>query len=715
MNVQTDFARPSEPGVGIAPDLVLLPGEPCALYCFQGLDAPLLTNGTADGAHWQAVCWTGAGGLHALAVLATTTVSDLEVAAHQGGETLHLGRPGRISTDAVALAQFLSATDAPLSDIMALLDAGLGTGPGKPGANRFMEALLRETSDTDGFVEISVRPECGGLFLQGWSHTALRGSVNLLGQATGLKAVACGFTRDDILPPASGLCLFVSDWDGRIDGNSTLFVESEGRPLRLEILAGAGQPVEGLAATDHVQAILPRLKGPAGALAEFERICRPRFTGENTLADHPGATTAAVDRILNTPSGGLFVTGWLLDPLAQVERVILKSTGGLYAPLQDRWHRMERPDLNAAFEPDPRFSGLLDPRERLHGFVCAIQAAPHELDGSQVYLELVLADQSCLFLPCDLTPCAGHGAAHPVIASLASHDPALSSLISQHAAPFLETVPVRRRRPAQVAVQALGGGMAGKDVCAVMPVSDIAHLQPVMSSLAGTPEARALDIVLVLGRDGAVGLAEDLDHSFRFYGLTGALMLVPDHETLAARLDAGVAATDADKILVWQPAVLPKAPGWLDHLEAASKDSGDGAIVSPLLVYEDGSIYFGGSAVGSGPEGTACAFLGFERHRIASGDPRPASAIPAEIALIDRAALLDVGGFAGRLWGDKYIGQDLSLRLAERGARPWCVPQVEFWMLDATSAEQRDIQNMTDRIDEALIARRKSTKDGEPA
>lgn len=713
MNVQAEFVRHSVPSAGIAPDLLLLPGEPCALYCFRGLEAALMARGTADGAQWQAVSWHGAGRLHALAILATTTVGELDVAALEGEETLHLGRPGRVSTDAVALAHFLSETEAPLNEIMTLLDAGLGTGPGRPGANRFMDALLRETSETDGFVEISVRPECGGLFLQGWSHTHLRGSINLMGEATGLKAIACGFARDDILPPASGLCLFISDWDGRINGNSTLFVETEGRPIRLEVLAAAGNSVEGVAATEHVRAILPKLQGESDTLAAFERICRPRFTGENTLADHPGATTAAVDRILNTPSGGLFVTGWLLDPLAQVERVILKSSGTLYAPLQDRWHRVERPDLNAAFEPDPRFSGLLDPRERLHGFVCAVQASPEDLEGSQVYLELVLADQSCLFLPCDLTPCAGHGAAHPVIASLASHDPALSSLISQHAAPFLETVPVRRRRPTQVAMQALGGGLAGKRVCAVMPVSDVAHLQPVMSSLAGTPEAEALDIVLVLGRDGAVGLAEELDHAFRFYGLSGALMLVPDHETLAARLDAGAAATDADKILVWQPAVLPKAPGWLDHLATASKGCGDGAIVSPLLVYEDGSIYFGGSSAASG-EGTACAFLGFERRRIASGEPRSANAIPAEIALIDRTALLDAGGFAGRLWGDKYIGQDLSLRLAERGAHPWCVPQVEFWMLDATSAEQHDVQSMTDRIDEALIARRRSQKHGDP-
>lgn len=707
MNAHTDLIRQA---TAIAPNLLFLSGEPCAIYCFRALDAAVIARGAAEGAEWTALSWSNEGQLHALAILASIPFGEVAVHGEHGQDELRIIQPGRVTSEPGDLARFLVDTGAPMGEVLRTLDAAIATGPGTHAYNRFVAILLREVSKADGFVEIAVRPECGGLFLQGWAHAPLRGALSPMGEAAGIEAIAAGFDREDILAPASGFCLYLKDWDERLDDKSVFFVDFDDRPLRLDVLEGATTALEGRTGTDHVQAMLPKLAADEVTLAGFRRICRPRFTGVNTLAEHPDATTAAIDRILQTPSGGLFVTGWLLDPLAQVERAILKSTANLYAPLHENWHRVERPDLNEAFGDDPRFAGLLDPRERLHGFVCAVQADPAVLDGAQVYLELEMSDRSCLFLPCELTPCAGHGAAHPVIGTLATHDPALSTLISRHAAPFLETVPVRRNRQSQVSMQPLGGGFGKRNCCALMPVSDIAHIQPVMASIAGTPEASALDFALVIGREGAVGLAEEIDDAFRFYGLRGALMLVPDHETLAARLDVGAGATDAESLLVWQPTVLPKAPGWLDELRNASETCEGPAVVSPLLTYEDGSVYFGGSATEDGPEGAVCALVGFERRRIAAGQLRPAKSFPAEIALMDRALLSEAGGFAGRLWGDRFIGQDLSLRLGEAGARPWCASQVEFWMLETSPPEQPESQRMIDRIDAALIARRKAPK-----
>ena len=123
------------------------------------------------------------------------------------------------------------------------------------------------------------------------------------------------------------------------------------------------------------------------------------------------------------------------------------STRGLHVPLHDRWHRADRPDLNQAFGPDPRFAGLLDPRERLHGFTCTVLAEPEALKGAEVYLEVVLKEETCLFLPCEITPCDGDGGAHPVLDALQPDDPALEALIANHAAPFLATVPRASAQP----------------------------------------------------------------------------------------------------------------------------------------------------------------------------------------------------------------------------------------------------------------------------
>lgn len=715
MTAHSQIPLPAEaPADVVTPSRVLLPGGDCSIHCFSRLAAPLpdraSTTGAGDGPRpWVALSWQGGEGWHAVAVLGAASLGNLRLGAPDGTPLAQIGTATAVATEAAALAAHLGETGAPVAEVLALLEQALGpavaaTGGSSGSVRRFMTELLRQSSAPDGFVEVVVLPDCGGVFLQGWAQRRLAGPVRLMGDGAGLPAVAAVFERDDILAPAGGLCLYVKDWDGRIDRAEAIFIEDGDRPLRLDLLPGSASPLEGLGATEHVRAMLPRLAAPAPVIAGIRRILRPRFAGRNTLAEHGGPVTAAIDRIFATPSGGLYVTGWLLDPLAQVGRVILKSTANLYAPLDRRWHRVERPDLNEAFGNDPRFAGILDPRDRLHGFICALQAAPETLGGAQVYLELVLRDDSCLFLPCDLTPCVERSAAHPVLATLMSHDPGLAGLITDHAAPFLATVPCNGVRRASLLVRPLGGGPAGRDVAALMPVPDPAHLQPVMASLAGTPEAAALDLVLVIDRDRAMGLCDTLDDQFRFFGLRGTLVMVAGHETVAGRLDAGLAVTEAPEILIWQTAVLPRRPGWLRPMLAAAASAGGNAAVAPLIGYEDGSIYFGGSDAGDAPPGAVCALVGFEGRRIPRGPTRPASALPAEIALVGRSLLEACGGFRGGLWGDRYIGQDLAHRLRAEGARALCATATEFWMLDSAAADPGP-PGVLERIDAALIDR----------
>lgn len=689
----------------IAPETIVLPGGTCAVLCFDGLDTPLPDKGTiteGDGAEWTAVFWPRNDRFAGVAIVAASTFGNFGLTDDQGNAAAQIALPTTMTTDVDALVTHLKAGACPMAEVLHALSPRL--------PEPFKTNLLQATSHADGFIEVLIRPECGGLVLQGWAHTNLSGSLTLMGAAEGLDALSAAFERDDILAPAAGFCMFVKDWAGHLENSKALFIDHGGRFLRLDILPSWADPITGPGSTAHMRAMLPRLHASPDITEGFKRIVRPRFDGKNTMAGHDGPVTAAIDRILRTPSGGLYVTGWLLDPLDQVDRAILKSTGNLYAPLHTGWHRTERPDLNDAFGPDPRFAGLLDPREKLHGFSCAVLADPEELDGADIYLELVLKDDRCLFLPCSLTPCDGPGAAHPVLATLHAHDPALDTLITRHAAPFLATVPERMPSRSKWSVKPLGGGPAGKPVAALVPVRDAAHLQPVLAGLADTPDAQRLDLIVIVDRSNARDVIDELDGLFRFFGLTGALVLVPDHDTLADRLDAGLSLARAPKILVWQTTVLPKASGWLATLLKTAHHADGPAVTAPLLTYEDGSVYFGGGSE-TAPIGAACAMVGFERHRIASDDPRPAQILPAEIALIDRKLLQECGGFRGGLWGDRFIGHDLSQRLSEKGAGVLCVPGAEFWMLDSAGPDQSPgSRSLTDRIDAELIALRHTTQ-----
>ena len=695
--------------VGFVPAIVILPGGSCSVFCFSGLERPLpeialLSDTKADS--WRARSWATPTGYAGLAVVGASAMGNFR-AEDPAAETVHhVGTSDAVSTEAADLAAHLLATGAPASELLHFLGEALSRVSALEGAQRFLADLLLQTSVADGYVEVVVRPEGGGLFLQGWTHSRLSGQLNLHGHGKGVGAFAATFERDDVQAPAAGFCIFAGDWRGQLGETGTFFVDHDQRLLRLDLLT-ASEPISGGAATEHVRAILPRLSAPPRSLEAFKRIIRPSYDGLNTLEGFKGPVAAAIDRILGTPSGGLFVSGWLLDPLDNVAQVVLMSTRGLRAPLQDRWHRADRPDLNKAFGPDPRFAGHIDPRERLHGFACTVLAEAEALAGAEIYIEVVLKDESCLFLPCEITPCDGDGGAHPVLEALQPDDPALKGLIANHAAPFLATVPTRPLNLSRLTVQPLAGGPAGCGTAAVMPLANMAHLQPVMASLADTQEAAGLDLVLVANREGAATLCEDLDHQFRFFGLRGTLVLVPGHETLGRRLDAGVRVAHAPEILLWQPAVLPKAPGWLAALRNASAELGDGAVVAPLLSYEDGSVYFGGGRSGAAPTGAPCPLVGFERRRLNNTGPRAAQGLPAEILLVKSKLLSAAGGFRGGLYGERFVGQDLSQRLKRAGAESWCVPEAEFWMLDASPpGGNSGARSMIDRLDAALISQK---------
>jgi hypothetical protein len=243
---------------------------------------------------------------------------------------------------------------------------------------------------------------------------------------------------------------------------------------------------------------------------------------------------------------------------------------------------------------------------------------------------------------------------------------------------------------------------AKQRVPVLMPVTSLDDLQPVMALLAGTPDAAAMDLHMIAPRALAEAALADVQSAFRFHGLSGHLVLAPDRAARTVWLDTGLAATDedADEILVWLPRALPRTPGWLARLRHEANAIANPGALSPALTHEDGSIAFGSpSATGS--------VVGFSAAVLHRGPPVPVPSPAPDVALLDRAAIVAAGGFAGQRLTETHAHIDLGARLADAGCRVWCSGAVEFWRLDTTpltppSPEQRILR----RIDARLPAHR---------
>ncbi|MDQ1900559.1 hypothetical protein RAH32_08890 [Paracoccus sp. WLY502] len=697
------FGLAAEAPPALVPDLaIILPGGRTLLALSDLADA-LPPQGSCGDASWQAVCWPVQNGRAGLAVVQAPLVGTQWLRA-PGGEECEIAAPRALDVAPAPLADFVRRHGLNSREVFDFLaatladDAPAGT---RSGDGDFAARFLSLAAEAGGFVEILACPGTRGLFAQGWAMSLGAGRHRLArldGTLSLCDADVALFARDDIPPPGMGFCLFSLDWETDLNGLDCLFYEQDGTLKRLEVVRGSVLRLAGDAATDHVRHMLPRLAGDEGGIGIYRRICRPRYQGVDTLSLTTLPIAAAFDAVFQAPSGGLLATGWLLDPLRQVERVIVKSTAGLYAPLQDCWSPLPRADLNQGFGGDPRFARLLDPADTLHGFVAFASGTPRR-GNEEFYLELVLADKSCLFHPLKITGPEGREMLPQILAALPLHDPALDRIVDEMVAPFLAQLPARPRKTRGAQRPIPLSEIAG-DVTAVVPLDRLDHLQPMMALLSGTPEAGRLDLAIVMTRGGAGEAARRLRDLFSFYGIRGRLLIV-DQTDLCARIEAGLALATGARVLIWQPSALPMGPGWLDMLESELAGLGRPGLISPTLVYEDGSVFYGGDGVA----GDSATMLGYPQGWLTGGAPRPMAAGAAQLALIDRQAMVQAGGFAGRLYSDGLAHRDLACRLHDQGFGTWSSRGVNFWMLEDLPRAADAVGALLERIDSALIGK----------
>lgn len=703
---------PMTPGPApLVPDLaIVLPGGR-TLLALSHLETALPRRGFCGDAPWRATCWPLGQGRAGLALVEAPLVGTGHLRGPAGQDHAILS-PRTIDVAPAALAEFVRHHGLNVREAFDFLSDSLsGSAQARAGDRDFAAGFLSLAAEAGGFVEILACPDTGGLFAQGWAMSLPPGRHRLARLDATLdlcEADVAAFGRDDIPPPGTGFCLFSRDWRGvDFDTLGCLFYEQGGTLKRLEVVRGSVVRLRDTDATEHVRHMLPRLDGSEQVMRTYRRICRPRYPGIDSLSETTLPIAAAFDAVFESPTGGFLAMGWLLDPLRRVDRVILKSTGGLYAPMQNGWNPVPRPDLNDGFRNDPRFARLLDPADVMHGFVAFAQGRTRQ-GTEEFYLELVLDDNTCLFRPLTITRLDGRELLPQILTSVPLHDPALDRIVTDTLAPFLAGLPARPLRP-RAAHQPLPLSATPGDLTAIIPLARMDHLQPIMALLAGTPEADRLDLALIMSRGQAGQTVERLADLFAFYGLRGRLLLMADQADLCARIEAGLALAGGDRVLLWSPSALPATPDWLSVLERELDGLDGPGLISPTLIYEDGSIFYGGDGA-TVDDGSP--MLGYPREWLIRGAPRSMPAGAAQFALIDRAALSKAGGFSGQLYSDAMVHRDLARRLHENGCGIWSSRSVDFWMLEDLNTVSDATMRLLERIDSALVGHNAATAVG---
>ena len=606
-----------------------------------------------------------------------------------GGAAATVAQVPAISPDAAAFVALMtrslgaglpSAAQFLVEACSAMVDGEL------PGVRALTLTATLAAAEESGVIEIVGRADANTLLLQGWVR-APDGIEPRIVDGAGLRefgAIFASFDRSDVGAPAQGFVALVRMSEGgafRLPPH--FFIRSPSRYHRLTLLPNVTQ-LRDEDVPQHLTAIVGKLRCDAAGQRAFRAAARPRFTGQDTVSSLPLPVRLAIDITSRMPGAGWYVTGWLLDPTGLVSAVSLRGAQGMSERLDASWTRLPRPDVSEGFRNDPLFAGRIG--DDMHGFAVFV---PSTEDETAVWLELDLGARGCAFMPLAATAVNGLEDRKKLLASVDLHKPSAGEIIERQLGPLFHAAAAMPAREKRFRVMRTASGEARSVV--IVPIVDadtrsnvvVAHL----ANCRMPADARLVFVCSPVAVDAVRRIGRDLD----FYGLSADVVLTADPVDACGALETGVAATEAPRLAFLSPRVHAIRNNWLAPLLDRLGDGAVPSVVSPTLLYEDGSVRYAGidsvSFSDSPPYASAvCGRAGYPRAALPAGEGAATLVAAIECCALTRSAFETVGGFSAGFALDRLKSVDFFLRLSAAGVRTSWVAGIELYALDDLSA-----------------------------
>lgn len=663
----------------------VLAGEAVAGEVIVGVDGDQTGTRSAFVSEWRLTA-PSPRAKHGFAALLPTEGTDRAMTAIWFGEEeagiRYIFAPRLASAEEAAAIVAETAGPQSAAVIDRLVDVMMAGNPNRRGLLT-IAALLQAAHANDGFIELIGESHEGATFLQGWSRGMVPGPcrVSVVGNATPV-ASECGiavFSRQDApdgAPGFVGLLAATKDVGAR-DIEGLVFRGRAGwryAPVhpRKRILGPLETP-------EHVRLILPRAHGAPDMLLSL-RATANSFDGKETVSSLPFPVRMGIDNMFEADGGKLLVSGWLYDPDAHVTAVRLRRGDGA-ACLDERWTRLDRPDVTDSFNDQQHFAPSIRGEQRAHGFI-AHAHLPSDDHGAPLYFELTLRDSRRAFLPVKPTRVSARLAALRQIGSIDPTNCALAAIVDAQIVPFLSGS--ARSTPVTDAVLDAGAFDQERSPPIVIGAGEgEENIAPLLALLALDPETRRAPIVIAMPADRFRRQAARLKELVRFYGLSARFVSVKGAGDFYDMLEAGTQALSCETVVSLSASLVPRGTGWYGKLLATALTV-KGSIISPVLAYEDHSVRWAGNwiDVDNGDQQVVGRYAGYPLKAVTEMKLIRIAAASLECCVTPRDALTRLGGFSGGYLGVQEKGLDLGLRLSRSGINSYLLPSVQIWGCD---------------------------------
>ncbi len=500
-----------------------------------------------------------------------------------------------------------------------------------------------------------------------------RNRLPTLQTSTGLQVVPRPAAGDLIVATGAALATWT------VEGPATLphvFFLSENGPVS----AAAARAACSQALLASQAAAAPNLQDP-DLLRDMDLLfpATPR-----RLADPAQPVAGEVELAVPDGAGGVFLSGWLRDPLERIAEIALATSVARLALHPDALVRVRRPDI------EKRFASGAFPGTRPDGFVLHVPELP---GGHTLQPHLLLRLRSGAEVR--LTPAArslpAAAARQAVLGSVALGQ--LSSAIMRRC---LAPATMRLHRAAMARtgkpdIIRMGGVVAKPPVSIIVPLyRNLSFLRLQLAAFAEDPRCRKAEIIFVLDSPEQRSEVEHLLRGlFRLTGLPVTLVIMPANLGYAAACNAGGQVARAPLFLLLNSDVIPPSPGWLAVLMAPLSSAAVTA-VGPKLLFDDSSIQHAGLFFERDEDGlwfNRHYHKGMPRHWPSAAVRRPVPGVTGAALLVRRTMFEWVGGICEDYVIGDYEDSDFCLRMRASGGRTLYVPQAELFHFERRSIQ----------------------------
>ncbi len=486
-----------------------------------------------------------------------------------------------------------------------------------------------------------------------------------------LPAAAAGaYGLQAIASPADGELLVATGAPGAASCRWT--IEGGADPLPHILAMPAGAPVPAAELRRACRAALPHAAPGAAEAALLSEMQALSPAAPRRYDDPALPFGGAVEIALPDGAGGMFLGGWLRDPLGLVERAELRAGDEVIPVEPAALHRVARPDIAKRFAD----AAHRDDAGRL-GFVAYVRGSRAGL-GPQPTLAVRFRSGAVTELTPSLRTWPASVARDAVLSSVQPADMTAALLHDCLAPPAGHLHRQAMARGGAATVTRIGRQRERPAISMLIPLyRNLSFLCFQLAAFAADPACSKAELIYALDSPEQHAEAEHLLRGLHLlHDLPVTLVTLPHNKGYAAATNEAARHASGHTLLLLNSDVVPLGPGWLAALQAGLAQRGAGA-AGPKLLFDDGSIQHAGLYFEQDGDGV------WSNRHYHKGMLVPG--VTGAALLVGRPLFERVGGVCEDYIIGDYEDSDLCLRLRAAGAAIAYVPEAELYHFERRS------------------------------